>query len=76
MECRIVARGMIAERMTNAACIHALHTTASPSQAKVSEYISEVRNKQGTAAAQQYSSASDNTHHLLRPIRLIQYSLH
>jgi predicted transcriptional regulator len=74
MECRIVARGMIAERMTNAACIHALHTTAS--QAKVSEYISEVRNKQGTAAAQQYSSASDNTHHLLRPIRLIQDSLH
>jgi hypothetical protein len=70
---------MIAERMTNAACIHALHTTASPSQAKVSEYISEVRNKQGsssTAAAQQHISSSDNTHHILRPIRLIQDSLH
>jgi uncharacterized protein (DUF2141 family) len=67
---------MIAERMTNAACIHALHTTASQSQAKVSEYISGVRNKQGTVAAQQHISASDNTHHLLRLIRLIQDSLH
>jgi hypothetical protein len=76
MECRIVARGMIAERMTNAACIHALHTTASPSQAKVSEYISEVRNKQGTAASRQYSSASDHTHIFSAPIRLIQDSLH
>jgi hypothetical protein len=43
-------------RMTNAACIHALHTTASASQAKVSEYISGVRNKQGRAAAQQHLS--------------------
>jgi hypothetical protein len=45
---------MIAERMTNAACIHALHTTASPSQAKVSEYISEVRNKQGSSSTAAY----------------------
>jgi hypothetical protein len=43
-------------RMTNAACIHALHTTAVSVTAKVSEYISGVGNKQGIAAAQQLSS--------------------